>query len=166
MRTFIYSFIFGVIFASCSTNIPENIEYIDFSHTDGWHGNSIKIKKDSFNILINECDSIGFGKGKFEKIIFDSIQAIANTLYGNLIDTNYEFCCSNCQYYQIIIRREKTKIIYYGGDCKKNQKFDQIKNLIFYFFYSIQGEGGPSFIPESFISKIKIDEINQNKIKH
>ena len=116
---------------SCKSKIPsEKIEYIDFSYSRGLNNYSLKIIRDSCFASLFLDDSIGWGCGKFDKSILDSIKLISDAIIGNINDTKYTICDSHSEYYQLIIKRTNSKITYFGGNCKGNKGFDKIKDIL------------------------------------
>jgi hypothetical protein len=130
-RTFLLFFLVPFYFCSCKQTVHDKIEYIDMSFTcDNWHVSSIRVQNGSFNYFFNSCDSIAFVCGVFDTAVLNSINKITDSFIGNLIDTVHSTCPETRTYYQLIIKREQSKIIYFGNDCNKNGDFTHIRDIL------------------------------------
>ena len=154
---------FSFVLFSCESNKQlDEIEYIDYTFNKGYlNSYSVKIVNDSCFVDFSLDDSIGTGLGKMDKNLMDSINQTINSIKGSFSDVSYPVCAEYLEYYQLIIKRNNSKIEYHGGNCRINRDFDKIAIIINDLINSRKLiKGGKKL---TFESKLSVEMINKLK---
>jgi hypothetical protein len=135
MRYYFVILFILLFFCFCSNRTSKTIDKIEkieltFTNDNWWHTSFIKINKDSIRVFISKDDSIGRISGILGKPFLNLIDTLLKNVPGNFIDTNYRLCDKEAYHYKIELKREKSKIYYYGGCCRNHEHLDKFVYML------------------------------------